>query len=100
MNPEFSSLPPDEAVLPCHSQQPVPDHWIEIELIGEDGKPVPWQRFRAVLPSGETVEGALDDNGYARIDRQAQAGDCLVTFPDLDTEAVSFVESAAARAVR
>ncbi|HEU0120511.1 MAG TPA: hypothetical protein VFQ91_08305 [Bryobacteraceae bacterium] len=94
---EFSSLPPDAVVLPCPLSPSVPAHWIEIELVGEDGNPIPWERFRLVLPGGDIVEGALDDKGYARVDCHTQSGECTVTFPDLDAGAVSYLQAAGPR---
>ncbi len=61
--------------------------WIEIELVDEQGDPVPGQRYRVTLPDGETVsEGTLDERGLARLDG-IEPGSCKITFPDLDKEA-------------
>ena len=60
--------------------------WIEIKLIGMDDKPIPGQKFHVLLPTGESVEGSLDDEGRARLDH-IEGGRCFVTFPDLDREA-------------
>jgi type VI secretion system secreted protein VgrG len=59
-------------------------HWIEIELIDEQGKPVPGEHYRITLPDGTTLaEGRLDMKGRARVDG-IDPGTCKVTFPDLD----------------
>jgi type VI secretion system secreted protein VgrG len=59
-------------------------HWIEIELIDDQGKPVPGERYRITLPDGTTLaEGTLDAKGRARVDG-IDPGTCKVTFPDLD----------------
>jgi hypothetical protein len=62
-------------------------HWIEIQLIGEDGKPIPSERYRIQLPNGRIEEGQLDGNGMARVDNINPAGACKVSFPELDSEA-------------
>jgi hypothetical protein len=60
--------------------------WVEIALIGEDGSPIPGERYRIELPDGSVREGTLGAEGLCRVDDIA-AGDCVVTFPDLDQEA-------------
>lgn len=58
--------------------------WIEIELVDEDGKPVPGERYRVTLPDGKTLaEGTTDEKGYAKI-TNIDPGTCKVTFPRLD----------------
>jgi len=49
-------------------------HWIEIELIGEDNKPIPHEKYKVKLPDGVEKEGTLDQNGWAQIESQS-AGD-------------------------
>jgi type VI secretion system secreted protein VgrG len=62
-------------------------HWIEIELLDEDGNPVPGEPYKITLPDGTTVaDGTLDDKGFARVDN-IDPGTCKVTFPNLDKEA-------------
>lgn len=60
--------------------------WIEVELVGEDGKPIPGERYRVTLPDGSVAEGSLDQNGMARVEG-FEPGSCKVTFPDLDQDA-------------
>jgi hypothetical protein len=58
--------------------------WIEIELVDENNKPVPGEKYRVTLPDGTTIaEGTLDEKGLARVDG-IDPGTCKVTFPDLD----------------
>jgi hypothetical protein len=61
-------------------------HWIEIELVGEDNSPVPWEPYRITLPNGDVVRGYLDRNGRARVNGIESAGNCTITFPDLDKD--------------
>lgn len=61
-------------------------HWIEIELLDADGKPVAGEAYRVTLPDGTTVaDGTLDDKGRARVDN-VDPGNCRVSFPNLDEE--------------
>jgi hypothetical protein len=71
-----------DAVQPC----PLQATWIEVELVGEDGRPIAGERYRLVAPDGAVREGTLDDRGMARVEG-VRAGSCEVTFPDLDGEA-------------
>jgi hypothetical protein len=64
-----------------------PVHWIEIELIDENDQPVAGERYKITLPDGSVDEGSLDDKGKARIDSIADAGDCKISFPELDQDA-------------
>ncbi len=60
--------------------------WIEIELLGEDGKGIASEKYRVELPDGSVREGALDSRGFARVDG-IDPGTCSVTFPALDKDA-------------
>jgi type VI secretion system secreted protein VgrG len=51
-----------------------------IELVDQEGHPIPYQRFRVVLASGAHVTGFLDEHGKAEVDIEG-AGE--VVFPDL-----------------
>lgn len=60
--------------------------WIEIEMIGEDNKPIVGEAYRITLPDASVVEGTLDEKGFARVDG-IDPGNCKITFPKLDEEA-------------
>lgn len=60
--------------------------WIEIELVGEDDKPIPGEKYQITLPDGSVAEGTLDHNGFARVEG-FERGDCKISFPELDFEA-------------
>lgn len=66
--------------------------WIEVQLIGEDDKPIPYQKYAIALPGGATRTGLLDENGRARIEG-IPAGTCKVSFPDLDQDAWTPVDA-------
>jgi phage protein D len=79
---------------PAASQPPPPSQpakppvvdWIEIRLIGEDGKPMSDVRYKLKLPDGDEREGTLDESGIIRAEG-IDAGSCELTFPDLDSDA-------------
>ncbi len=61
--------------------------WIEIELVDEDEKPVTGEKYIITLPDGKTVAtGTTGAEGKAKV-AGIDAGNCKVTFPDLDKEA-------------
>jgi hypothetical protein len=63
-----------------------PTDWIEIELVGEDGKPIPGVRYTITPRGGAPRSGVLDASGRARL-VGLKPGDCDITFPDLDADA-------------
>ena len=90
----FDNLPVGSAVVSCPlSQKPEPTYWIEIELIGEDNRPIPWEEYLIVLPDGKPVKGYLDRNGFARLQGITPDGTCTVRFPGLDEEAWAYVQT-------
>jgi hypothetical protein len=62
--------------------------WIEIELVGEDDKPIPGEKYEIELPDGKMAKGTLDNKGFARVEG-FEAGNCKVSFPKLDKDAWS-----------
>lgn len=94
----FNTLPPGVVIQPCpFAQQEQTEYWIEIELVGEDDQPVPWEEYRVKLPDGREVGGYLDGEGHARLERLPSAGDCLVSFPALDRDAWDYIEALVAK---
>ncbi len=77
-----ATAPADGAVMPCPRNEP--EHWLEIELVDEDGQPVPNEEYKVVLPDGQVLRGFLDQRGCERIAPIAQAGTCQVSFPNFD----------------
>jgi type VI secretion system secreted protein VgrG len=60
--------------------------WIEIELVDDNGKPVPGEEYEVTTPEGTVARGTLDEKGFARVDG-IDPGTCKVTFPRLDKRA-------------
>jgi len=61
-------------------------HYIEIELVDDEGKPVADEAWFVELPDGSTKSGRTDARGFARIDG-VDPGTAKVTFPDMDKNA-------------
>lgn len=68
-----SNPPPEE----------VEDHWIGVELVDEDGKPVPDEPYKVKLPDGTIQSGRLDEKGRARIEGITESGQAQISFPGL-----------------
>ena len=61
-------------------------HWIEIQVVGNDGVGIPDQDYLIVAPDKTEHTGRTDMLGVARVDN-IPAGQCLVSFPKLDKSA-------------
>jgi hypothetical protein len=59
--------------------------WIEVELLDQNGNPVPGECYWIQLHTGEIRQGELDHNGWARVEG-ISPGTCVVKFPDIDEE--------------
>jgi hypothetical protein len=66
--------------------------WIEVQLVGEDDAPIPDAKYELMLPGGKVVAGTLDDQGTVVLEG-IPPGVCRVSFPDLDKEAWTPVET-------
>lgn len=93
-NQNMSPAPAGSACSSCGTSPDSPSdqtispdkkHWISIQLVDPDGKPVPGEDYRVVLPDGTPVEGCLDQKGRAKISG-IDSGSCQVSFPSLDGE--------------
>ena len=80
------------AVQPC-SRAANGTHWIELELVGEDGRmPIAFAAYAVELPDKQVTKGYLDAAGWIRLEN-LPAGTCRISFPELDGGAWSFLES-------
>ena len=80
-----------EAVEPEKKPTGVPakkarDHWITVELVGEDESPTPNEPVSVTDPSGEVHIGLTDQQGRFTV-TGIPAGTCQICFPDLDKDA-------------
>jgi hypothetical protein len=82
----LSSLATEDSNSPATSGVAKASTWVEITLVGEDDQPLPGERYRLRLPSGEVLEGTLGADGCARV-TGIPHGRCMVSFPDLDAQA-------------
>jgi hypothetical protein len=57
--------------------------WIEIELLDQDKKPVPNERYVIKTSDGRKIEGTTNASGKAR-EEGLVPGDCDISFPDLE----------------
>ncbi len=77
---EFSDKVPGSGTTPCPYAC-----WIELELLEEDGTPVPNATYWLKPPTGDLRRGKLDERGFARIE-PLPCGTCTVRFPEIDDE--------------
>lgn len=68
---------PEAATDAIQVDEPEPT---KIELVDQDGHPIPYQRFRIVQDDGSHYAGFLDENGKAEVDIE-EPGEIL--FPEL-----------------
>ena len=72
----FSSGTPAEDVKAC----PLKKHWIEIELLDWEQKPIVGAEYWVQLTTGEIKTGTFDATGIVRFDGIPE-GECIVQFP-------------------
>ena len=65
--------------------------WIEIELVGEDGKGIKNEDYLIVTADGKEYTGKTDRNGSVRLE-EIPEGDCTVSFPSMDQDAWEEIE--------
>jgi hypothetical protein len=73
-------------LTPSQIAKIIAPHWIEIVLVDEDGVGVANQKYSIVTPDQQEYTGVTDANGFARLD-SIVAGQCKITFTDLDRDA-------------
>lgn len=83
--------PVPEAIEPEENPTGVPakkekDHFIIVELVGENGEPIPNEMCEITLPDGEIVERETNSQGKVE-EYNIIEGDCVIKFPELDQDA-------------
>jgi hypothetical protein len=83
--------PVPEAVEPEANPTGVPakkvkDHFIIVELVGENGEPIPNELCKITLPGGDVIERETNSEGKVE-EYNIEEGDCVIEFPELDMEA-------------
>ena len=85
---KYGSVPVKPFKPPSAEEVTEEMHWIEIELVDEEDKPIAGVEYEIKMPDGETVaSGTLDEKGQARVDGIKDPGNCQITFPKLDRDA-------------
>jgi type VI secretion system secreted protein VgrG len=62
-------------------------HWIEVELVDDQGQPVPGEPVDIECPDGSVATRSTDEKGLARVD-YLDPGSCKIKFTKLDKDAV------------
>jgi phage baseplate assembly protein gpV len=92
--PPSSNQPPSGPTQPAPPPPPVdpgkenvPDqHSIEIAVLDALDRPAAGVFYKLVLPDGGTRTGSTDVDGKIRVSNIEKAGDCELTFPDVDAQ--------------
>ena len=79
---DYSREPVGWTASPCPQK-----HYVEIELVGEDDRPISGEAYRIALPGGQIVTGRLNALGKAYVPDIPDPGSCQISFPALDREA-------------
>jgi hypothetical protein len=66
--------------------QEKPVYFLEFELVGEDGKGIPLEKYRVTLPDGSVREGVTGFGGGVRIGGLESQSSCKISFPGLDQD--------------
>lgn len=86
LNQEIGSV-----VQSCLREPKAAGHWIEIELVDENGNLIPDIDVEICLPDGAEVKAKLDHKGFVRISGITVSGKCIVRFPEIDVEYITKV---------
>jgi uncharacterized Zn-binding protein involved in type VI secretion len=68
------------------AEQAKPIYKLEFELLGEDGKGIPLEKYRVALPDGSVREGVTGFNGGVTIGGLETQGPFKISFPELDQD--------------
>ncbi len=66
------------------SGAPTPEKtWFRCQLLDEDGKPMPNEKYKMTDSNGATREGTLDADGWVYIPPTLAPGACSISFPEI-----------------
>jgi hypothetical protein len=83
----FKSPSSEPPITPSQFAQMVKEkHWVAIELVDEEGNGVEGVSYSIIAPDNQEYTGRTDATGSARLDN-IPAGQCKISFPDLDKDA-------------
>lgn len=77
------TTPLEDEIAAVKPPEPETEHWIEIELVDDEGNPQPGEQYFIELPDGSTMSGRLDSEGKARVEG-VDPGEAKVSFPEMD----------------
>ena len=83
---EPASAQASSASVTPASEPPTPTgekSWVDLELVDEEGNPVPNARYKLCMADGTEREGVLGDDGRRR-EESLHPGVVKITFPDFD----------------
>lgn len=66
-----------------YKPDPAKTHWVEIELVDQEGNPLPGKRYTIKTPDNQLAESYTDEQGKARLEG-IDSGSCEISFPELD----------------
>ena len=80
-----TTTPLEDEEAAAEPEEPEEEHWIELELVDDEGNPRAGERYFIELPDGSTKSGRLNSEGRARVEG-VDPGTARISFPDLDRE--------------
>src|SRR5207245_357133 len=74
------AAPPAQQAAPRSAQEAL--SWIALEVVDDQGKPIPNLRYEMITPDGRRLTGTVGADGKARIEA-IKKGTCKIEFPEL-----------------
>ena len=74
------AAPPAQQAAPRSAQEAL--SWIALEVVDDQGKPIPSLRYEMITPDGRRLTGTVGADGKARIEA-IKKGTCKIEFPEL-----------------
>ena len=74
------ATPPAQQAAPKSAEEAL--SWIALEVVDDQGKPIPNLRYEMITPDGRRLTGTVGADGKARIEA-IKKGTCKIEFPEL-----------------